>query len=193
MYYNRKKEIKKNSIIITFILLLAIVSTYYIYHKFEGARNVDYNSDSLEVVFHEIDGNEVKITKVTPVTDSVGLSSHAYTFTIKNNLTQPVSYKIKLIDDLEKIVEDECGEYQISKQFIKVSIKEDKKENKIFTLQNLKDEVILDTKIKELAEKNYTVRVWVDKDSNLPTGTDLHYHGEIQVEEENNSVALNKE
>ena len=97
MYYNRKKEIIKNVIIIGIILLIAIVSTRFIYFKYKNESNVDYNSESLDIIFHEKDGADIAIRKVTPVTDSVGLTSKAYTFTIKNNLTEPVEYNISKI------------------------------------------------------------------------------------------------
>lgn len=181
MYYNRKKEIIKNTIMITLILSLALVSTHYIYYKFKDERNVDYNSKSLEVVFHEKEGNDITITKVTPVTDSVGLSSHAYTLTVKNNLTEKIEYDIKLIDDLEEIINDKCEEYRIDKNFIKVSIKEDKNNNQIYKLSDLKENILFHGKIKALAQKDYTIRVWIDKDSTLPTGGELHYHGQIDV------------
>lgn len=191
MYYNRKKEIIKNSIIISFILLIAVTSTHYIYYKFKDDKSVDYNSESLEVIFHEEDGNKILINKVIPVTDSVGLTSHAYTFTIKNNLTQPVKFKIKLIEDLEKIVEDECEKKQLSKEFIKVSIKENKENNKIYNLEELKDEILMNTKIKALEKNDYYIRVWVDKESTISPNTELHYHGLIQVvEEDTNSIAM---
>ena len=66
--YNRRKEIVKNSIYIFFILLLAVVSTYYIYHKFQGGRNIDFSSESLVVTYHESSGDKVSLTKVIPVT-----------------------------------------------------------------------------------------------------------------------------
>ena len=77
--YNRKKEIIKNTVYITFILLIAVVSTYFIYNKFQKTRTVDFNSASLDVSYHEASGDRISINKVTPVTDSVGLSSKAYT------------------------------------------------------------------------------------------------------------------
>ena len=190
MYYNRKKEIIKNTIIISFILLIAVVSTYYIYYEFKGNKSVDYNSDSLEVIFQEENGDKVLLNKVTPVTDSVGLTSHAYTFTVKNNMTQPVNFKIKLIEDLEQIVEDECEKMQIDKQYIKVSIKENKSNNKIYNIKDLKNDILMNTEIAALEENEYYVRLWVDKDSTIPTGTELHYHGVLQVVEENNSIAM---
>lgn len=184
MYYDRKKELIKSGLIIGFILLIAIVSTHYIYYKFENESNVDYNSESLDIIFHEKTGQNIDITKVTPVTDSVGLSSKAYTFTIKNNLTEPVNYKISIVDNIDKMFGDVCEEYQIGKQNIKVSIKEDNKDNKIYVLSDLENGVILDTKIKALEEKEYSIRAWVDKDISIPSGSNLHYHGLIKVIEE---------
>jgi len=190
MYYNRKKEIIKNTIIISLILLIAVVSTHYIYFKFKGDNSVDYNSDSLEVNFHEKDGDKILLNKVTPVTDSVGLTSHAYTFTVKNNMTEPVKFKIKLIEDLEQIVEDECEKMQIDKKIIKVSIKENKSNNQIYKLNELTEDTLMDTEIKALKENEYYVRVWIDKDSAITTTSELHYHGLLQVVEENNSIAM---
>ena len=100
--YNRKKEIIKNTVYITFILLLAVVSTYFIYNKFQKNRSIDFNSASLDVTYREASGDKITIKRITPVTDSVGLSSKAYTMTVKNNLTEDVNYCIKIIDDTEE-------------------------------------------------------------------------------------------
>lgn len=190
MYYNRKKELIKSAIIIAIILLIAVVSTYYIYYKFKEERNVDYNSKSLDIVFHEISGEKITITKVTPLTDSVGLSSKAYTLSIKNNLTESVKYEIKLVDDLDQIIQDECTSYLISKDSIRVSIKKNNEDNKIYTLSELEDNSLLEESIKALAEEKITIRVWVGKDSSIPNGSNLHYHGKIQVIENDESLAI---
>jgi len=134
MYYNRRKEIIKNAIYITLILLLAIISTHYIYNEFQDTRSVDFNSESLDVTYHEATGDKLSITKITPVTDSVGLSSKSYNLTIKNNLTEKVGFKLKVTEDLEKITEDDCLEKSISKGNIRISIKNGNKENKIYML-----------------------------------------------------------
>ena len=42
--YNRKKEIIKNTVYIIFILLLAVIPTYYIYNKFKEVRDISVNS-----------------------------------------------------------------------------------------------------------------------------------------------------
>lgn len=190
--YNRKREIIKNTVYITLILLLAIVSTYYIYNRFQENRNIDFNSESLDVTYHEETGDKLAITKVTPVTDSVGLSSKSYNISIKNNLTEKVDYKIRVLDDLDTIKEDGCGDYLIPKEDIRISIKLNKNDNKVYNLVDLEKGVLLDSKVKALDTDEVAIRVWIKQDSTLPMGAKMHYHGTIQVIEENSSVAINR-
>ena len=187
----RKREIIKNTIFIIFILILAIIPTHYIYYKFQGNRNIDFSSESLDVVYHETSGDKLTISKVTPVTDSVGLSSSkAYNISIKNNLTERVNYKIRILQDVETILEDECEEYLIPEDDIRISIKVNKKENKIYNLSELEDGVLLENTIEALANNNIAIRLWVNQDSTLPRGAFLHYHGIIQVVEKEYSIAI---
>jgi len=183
--YNRKKEIIKNTVYIIFILLLAVIPTYYIYNKFQGVRDISVNSTLLDVTYHEDTGDRITLNKVTPVTDSVGLSSKAYTVTIKNNLTEKVSYKVSLTDDLEKIEEDLCKDNLISKEVIRVSIKASKLGTTIYNLNELENGLLLEDTMEALEKKNISIRVWVKQDSGIPSGTKLHYHGKIKVEEVN--------
>jgi len=190
--YNRKKEIIKSCVYTFFILALAVVSTYYIYYKFQDDRSVDAISESLDVTFHESTGDRVGIYKVTPVTDSVGLSSKSYNITIKNNLTENVPFSIKLVDDLEKIVDDNCEENLIPKSDIRVSVKVKKKDSVIYTLDEIEDGILLDDEIGALEEDNISIRFWIKHDSTLPSGSRMHYHGILQVSEGNNIIGLRK-
>ena len=190
MYYNRKKYILKNVIIITFILLVAIVATHNIYYKFAKERDVDYSSESLDIVFHDVAGANVDITKPTLVNDAIGLSSKAYTLTIKNNLTEPVKYQLKLVDNTERIILDDCAELQIPKEIIRVSVKEDSSKNNIYTLSELIDNDLDLGEIDALAEKNYSIRIWVTNTSEANISKNLHYHGIIQVIENETDLAV---
>lgn len=190
MYYNRKKYILKNVIIITFILLVAIIATHAIYDKFTKERETDYSSESLDIVFHDVAGANVDITKPTLVNDAIGLSSKAYTLTIKNNLTEPVKYQLKLVDNTERIILDDCAELQIPKELIRVSVKEDSSKNNIYTLSELIDNNLDLGEIDALAEKNYSIRIWVTNTSEVNISKNLHYHGIIQVIENETDLAV---
>ena len=189
MYYNYRKERIKSALIICFILALAIFATHHIYYKFQNERNTDYSSESLDITFHEETGDKVALTRVTPVTDAVGLSSQSYTFTIKNNMTIPVDYTIKLVDDLEMVFEDNCGEIEMPKDIIRVAIKSEEK-TEIYTLSELEDGVLETDKIKPLDEEEYTIRVWTTQNTTLQAGSTRHYHGKIQIVEDENQIAI---
>ncbi len=182
--YNRKKEIIKSFIYISFILLIAVVSTHYIYYKFQKNHDIDVSSDSLDITYHENTGNKISIKKVTPVTDSVGLSSKSYSISVKNNLTEDVSYKIKIVDDNNAVDEDKCEDFLISKDNIRVSIKLNKNDNQIYDLNSLDDGILLHSNINALDTDEIAIRLWVKQDTALPIGTLMHYHGIIQVIEE---------
>ena len=190
--YNRKKEIIKNVVYIFFILLIAVISTYYIYNKFQDDRSIDFNSESLDVTYHESTGDKLSLTKVTPVTDSVGLSSKSYLISVKNNLTEKVNYKVRVIDDIDTIAEDMCEEYAIPKEDIRISVKVNKTDTKIYDLNELEDGILLEDTVKALAVDNISIRLWVRQDSTLPMGANMHYHGIMQLIEENRSLAINQ-
>lgn len=187
--YNRKKELVKTGIYVFFILGLAVFSTYYIYNKFQGDRNIDFNSESLDVTYHESTGDKLTLNKVTPVTDSVGLSSKAYLITIKNNLTEKVDYRLKVIDDIEEIAKENNQDALIPKDDIRISIKVNRN-TKIFSLNELDDNVLLVDTMDALEVKNIAIRIWIKQDSTLPRGSNMYYHGIMQIVEENNSVAV---
>ena len=188
--YNRKKEIIKNTIYITFILLLAVISTYFIYNKFQKNRSIDFNSDSLDVTYHEASGDKISIKRITPVTDSVGLSSKAYTITVKNNLTETVQYEVKILDDEEEnsLYEEEL---LIPPENIRISVKVNREETEIYNLDEL-EEVLLDREIEALGTDNISIRIWIKQDTKLPVGSEMYYNGLIQLVENNKSVAINK-
>lgn len=188
--YNRKKEMIKNIVIIAFILGLAIFSTRYIYYSFSNTTEIDYSSDSLDISFHEESGEELDITKITPLTDSVGLSSKGHTMTITNNLTEPVNYKIVIVDNTEKMTEQDCEGITIPREEIRISIKKSGESTEVYKLSDLEDGVLLSTSSKALEEAKFTIRIWVNNESSLPSGSEHHYHGLIQVIENDATVAV---
>lgn len=179
----RRRETIKNVVYIGLILLVAVVSTYLIYDKFIEERKIDSSSEILEVTYRDNSGHKLAITKVTPLTDSVGLSTTNYGVTLSNNLTEKVNYRIIVKDDIETILNDECDEYQISKDDIRISVKAGKKETKIYTLSELIDGVLIEDSIKALEKEEISIRVWVSQNSTLPLGSNIHYHGIIEVED----------
>ena len=186
---NLKKEIIKNTFYVGLILCFAAFCTFFIYRKFQTNRDVDFSSKSLDVVFHD-NGDKISIDKVIPMTDSVGLSTKGHSLSVKNNLTIPVKYRIKIIDDAELNIEED-PENIIPKDDIRISVKEGKKSIKIYNLNELEKGVLLDSDVNALETERIIIRAWINKDSQLQNGSDMKYHGIIQVIEDG-SVAINK-
>lgn len=186
--YTRKQEF----VIIGFILALCLVSTYFIYNKFSDERKIDYNSENLEVIFNDKTGDKITLKKITPLNDSVGLSTKAHNFELNNNLTEKVNVQIKLEDDLEIIDKEKCNERLIPKDNIKVMIKKNNIESDIYRLSELDDGIILEDELDPIAHNTYAIRLWVDKDTALPAGSNFHYHGIIKIIEEDSLVSINR-
>ena len=164
-------------------------SLYKIYYKFNN-NNIDYSSTSLDVRFHEENGEELNITKVTPLSDAVGLSSLAHNITITNHSEELIKYKIKIVDNIDIMERQGCRGITIPREEINISIKSPDRTTKIYKLADLEEGVILSATAKPLEEIKYTVRIWVNNESNLPTGSDHHYHGLIQVVENDTILAI---
>lgn len=178
----RNKILIKSFIFIFLILGLAVFSTYKIYYKFQSTRDKISSSPALTVTYHGKQAENVKITKVTPVTDSVGLSSNAYKLTIKNNTGTKVKYRLVLKDDEETYKKDSCDENKIPDNIIKVGIHTSGEVSKIFNLDDLENRILDTAVISPQTEENYTVRFWISKNT-LPTESDMHFHGILVVEE----------
>ncbi len=179
----RNKMLFKSLVFIFLILLIACFSTYKIYYKFESTRDKISSSPDLTVTYHGKQGENVKITKVTPVTDAVGLSSNAYKVTIKNNTGTKVKYKVVLKEDKEAYQKDLCSDNKIPDNIIKVGIHTSGEVSKIYNLDDLENNVLDIGTVAPQSEENYTIRVWISKSALVFDDNNMHYHGIISVEE----------
>ena len=113
-----------------------------------------------------------------------------YTVTIKNNLTEPVDYTIKITDNTDKILKQNCTGITIPREEIKISLKDFNGKTEIYSLSELENNTLLSTTIKALEENKYTIRVWVNNETTLPSGSNHHYHGLIQIFENDLTLAV---
>ena len=62
--------------------------------------------------------------------------------------------------------------------------------NNIYTLSELIDNNLDLGEIDALAEKNYSIRIWLTNTSEVNISKNLHYHGIIQVIENETDLAV---
>ena len=180
-YY--KKQRRKSIIIITFLVLFSLISTYLIYEKFANSRDKDYDTGKMEVVFHEKNGNEISLDKFTPVTDAIGLSSPSYTFTVINNTDKKVKYSIKLVANKKKMEQDNCDNKQIPKELLKLSFRKDHLPPAAYVLSEFPNDIIYEDSLKPNSSGDYSIRLWA-MNSNFTLDKTSHYHALIEVVEE---------
>ena len=179
----RKKMLIKTMIFMVLIIGISVFVSITIYNKFKTVRDKKYNSPSLEVTYHSKYGKSINITKVTPVTDYVGLSGYAYKFTIKNNTNKKVKYQIKLMDNDKRYIKDNCEEKKIPKSIIKIGIHKSGEVSKVINLDDVDDDILTTAVLRPKKEEKYTVRVWISNENDLVLDKYLHYHGLLKVTE----------
>lgn len=180
-YYRR--HMIKSSVIIFFLFTFAIVSTYLIYRNFSSKREQDIDTGEMEVIFHSKNGNEINLTKFTPVSDSVGLSSTEYDFTVKNSTFNSVSYKIILEPNVTIINNDACLDKQIPSELLKLSLRVDHKTPVAKILSEYQDNVLYEDTLDANSEEDYSIRLWAIN-NDFVIDRDSHYHAVIKVIEE---------
>ena len=173
----------KRGIIIALILLFAVIATRFIYDKFSKENDQVTPVENLEVTFHEKEKDKVSITKVNPLTDALGLSSKAYTISVKNNSDLNLKYVIKILDDKEEYDLDGCSSTKLPIESIKLGYHKNNEHNNIVLLNELENGILATDIIEPGKKDDYTIRLWIDKDTNLNLDKDGHYHGLIKVEE----------
>ena len=173
----------KSIVIISFLLLFSVVSTYLIYNNFAKQREKDIDTGKMEVIFHGQEGNKIDMVKFNPVTDSVGLSSTEYNFTVKNNTDNSVTYKIILEDNQEKIAKHDCSSKTIPLELLKLSFRKDHETAKALILSEYENNVLIEDTLEANSEEDYSIRLWA-VNSNFLVDRDSHFHAIIKVVEE---------
>lgn len=177
----------QHSIISIFVVVLVILSSSFaIYTAVEKSN--DFNSITvgvLKIDFLQDTANTLELNDAYPMTDSLGLETEGYTFKISNTGNLNAKYKIKIIDDAEKINSDGCNSYLLDKSRVKVSINS----GTPFLLETTRNnEYIVETSsISPDTTKEYSIKMWIDEASgNEVLGK--HYHGKILVESINEAT-----
>lgn len=177
----------QHSIISIFVVVLVILSSSFaIYTAVEKSN--DFNSITvgvLKIDFLQDTANTLELNDAYPMTDSLGLETEGYTFKISNTGNLNAKYKIKIIDDAERINSDGCNSYLLDKSRVKVSINS----GTPFLLETTKNnEYTVETSsISPDTTKEYSIKMWIDEASgNEVLGK--HYHGKILVESINEAT-----
>lgn len=71
----------------------------------------------------------------------------------------------------------------IPKDNIKIALKKNNNKDEIYYLNDINNNIIVSDIINPNESNYYSIRVWVTNNTSLVNGTNLHYHGLINLEE----------
>jgi len=182
-----KKEFSKESknilVLILGILGVLIILLGASYALLEltlpGEKEHVINVGDLSVTI-ENEANEIVLTDVYPVDDEEGITYTPYTFTVKNNGTESISYSVKIIDDNEKY--STCNDCKIlPADGIRYQLA---KTSSSTVVANLSETRVIDNNTLGPNEScDYELRLWIDNTRAL--GIEYQwatFYGKIEVE-----------
>lgn len=178
----RKKNTNKNLVAILVILIMltcVITGSTAIFLTIKNGQRINkLSTGTLILQLNEDKG--INLVTAVPMSDTKGMETTPYTFSIKNTGTVNAQYKISIIDDEEGYKEDGCTQNKLPWSNIKYElIKNNESLNpKIIS----KSDGVIDSGILNMLSINYySLRLWIDSDStNEIMGK--HFHGKIKIE-----------
>ena len=175
------KKIKKNEgkytfLLVLFFILLFVVIGYFTLRVQEGNNVPNTNNSKIASEFRITSSGEViTLTAKDILPDAKGLMKDGYVLNYKNESSENIKYRIRLVRDKDMEKECDCTNRQINYENIKYSLDG----INIGTLTD-SDMVLTEGVINSDNDATLNVKLWVDKNYNEK---DHHFHGHLEIEE----------
>lgn len=184
-----KRELLLTVVSIFAVMIVSMGSAFAVFTSF--SKSTDFNQvtvGTLKISYNaENDasggyGDTINLSGAFPTSDSEGLASTPYQFTLKNEGTLSAAYTVSIKDDQDMITEDGCTDNQLDKALVKISINGATP----VLLSSLVDvtgsNYIIDTGSMASGEtKSYQIKMWItDTAGNEVLGR--HFHGKIVID-----------
>ncbi len=166
-----------------FIGLIGFASAFFMYISIKPPIEINYDvgdiSDDREggLAFNSID-ESIYLENIIPTLDKFGVEEKGFSFSIKNNNLKAINYELKLLDDNSTIPNRDIR-YQLIKN---------NQIQGIYTLSS--DGVVEVATIDSKSEVNYTIKLWLDYNSEIKVG-ELKKKISV-IERDENDYYLNK-
>lgn len=177
-----KKEYKLALAIIIITGIISIIAASFAIYKATklGTKTNQIVTGTLILVLNDSTSTAINLTAAVPVTDSTGLTTTPYTFTLQNTGSNNSQYRIKLIEDETTYSSDGCTNNRLAWTNIKYSLSKNGATDIIGLLSD--NSGIIDTGVINTGITNtYTLRLWV-KDTATNEIMGQHFHGKIEVD-----------
>lgn len=167
-----KKEGKKLSFLI-FLLILLITSSYAFFMlTMKGKSQYIMKSGNLKIKLDDMFSEGILLQNAVPTSDKDGLTTKAYTFTLENESTKGVKYKIYL-DDIAL----EESKVRLPDKYIKYSLtkNEDTTTRLLNTTGENPNRILDNDTLDGKATNYYTLRIWMDKTADMSVMGNVFY------------------
>lgn len=169
----RMKKVFILGLAILFSLIL--IGTSYAYFTASAQSNVQHFSVGDFSFTLTEDSGKLTLADSYPLSDSEGVSTNPYTFSVTNTGNITANYQIILKEDQEAIAD--CG---FTKILDMSNVKYQLDGGEIGLLSSGGNQIIAQGSINANEKKTFSLRIWLKEDSgNEVLGT--HFHGKIQV------------
>lgn len=167
-----KRKIKKLSFLVLLLVLLITSSYAFFIYTIKGKNQYIIKSGSLKVKLDDTVSDGILLQNAVPTSDTDGLTTRAYTFTLENEGTKGVKYKIYL-DDIA-LEEDKV---RLPDKYVKYSLtKNGSTTTELLNTTGENPNRILDDDTIEGKTKNYyTLRIWMDKTADMSVMGNIFY------------------
>ena len=177
-------KMAKRQLLVTLfsILGVTIISLGSAYAVFTSvSKSADYNVikvGTLNIDFGADSSNTINLSGQYPTSDEEGMKLTPYTFTITNTGSLAADYEVFIQDDTDMIEQDNCGNNQLNKDYIRYKLDTGTPANlSSLAGSNYK---IASGSLEPNGSVTYTLYVWIREG----VGNDVlskHYHGKIVV------------
>lgn len=157
-----EKDRKKYLIFLVcfFIGVIGFVSCFFMFINTPGPIEINYGDEGMipsGLTFKSID-KSVSLLNAIPTLDKFGVLEKGFSFEIKNNNQKDIDYELKLIDNDSTIPNDNIR-YELTKN------------NEVIGIYSLSNDGIIErSTIKENEEIKYTIKIWLDYNSEIKVG-----------------------
>lgn len=180
MNERNKKILKIGFFVICTIVMFIFVAYAAFAFAGIGEKENKATTGTLILTLDESATEGISLQSTIPLTDAEGLTTTAYTFSIKNTGTLNANYQLSLLNDDDRYTSDGCSDNKMPWTLVKYAFTKNSGTETIALLNS--DPKVLDTGLLEpQATNSYTLQLWIDASAtNEIMGT--HFHGKIQVQ-----------
>ncbi len=186
---NKKNEHKLGLIVLILSIIICLTTvSYALWSRVYHGKKDNYIKTGTLLLKLDEKSSAISLENTIPTSDSNGQQMEPYTFSLQNTGTADAKFRILMFDDDEYYKSDNCLTKKLSWDKIRYSFIED---NTTPVIDNLsaKNGVLTSGTIKAGEEKEYSLRLWLSKDT-TEESMGLHFHGKIRVDAIQSDQAL---